>query len=651
MPTVSVSNKSLEEIAASIAPDHQATRLRAKGDSLTVKTGATSLWGRFKDAVRGQTDDKIRQAEAAMVEAFKKSSGGIEPNQEQRQIIADMVRGRGDATVQERLNQLKTGAGQARTAAAEASRAAAKALADAKQKAIEDQYKEISGGFMPRTADSEMIKAFARGESDHTQESLMEHLRPLAEAVPGAYAPLAPEREAKKAVLDQKISELKECRDFGEFEQKFSEVLKAREVLRECEGRINALGGNSHPKQDNNAMNQQVAEAVQQNPHLQGLDKAKAVAVAAYPGKCVDDAGARAFLDGIEADESLSAQEKLEVRDVVLRFAAREACLNSKDMYSLARSNDGCEKLLAQSATKELSAMGHEVVMSMNESPDAQKAFDLAGGSSNVPKPTDDAASSELKEAYRDVALVGIQAIVDKSPGVAPESKQALAAMKQGGIEAAKIKPSLLVEGATPEELGNQLVGSQVTLRAVNPIITKQAVAARANPNLSAQAKAAANLVFNASAEVQRYDNSKMQAGIPDSKGVVADMRQAKPELLEQYRNVANALTAVPGVKVEVAPELQPQIEPSPKIESVPEVKASSPAMKNRDKLQPPPKVKPDGPQVNHEVAPEQQSFKDKRAMFEAKSSNQQASEKPKIGQQYRPQGGGGSSVGGPGLK
>lgn len=545
MPIITHDNETtLLGIKNRMGADHGATQLRSDGNALTAKKGFTSLWGRIKDKVSGNTDQKIRAAETALAQAFAASSGGILPNEEQRRLIADTVRGRGNVRVNDRLDQLMAASAQAKEIAA--------------QRTLEfnSEYSNKSGGFSVRSTETDLIKAHVQGRSEHTDESLRAHLDDVAKQTAQDALPFAERRAELDEDFNRLTQELSECETFEAFDAKFTDALIAREAINQHQAAMNgALGSNPAAGFAQDAMNDAVMNAVQNNPHLQGADRAKAVAVAAIPFECTTDESAGQFLDQIANNDALTPEERIDVRNVALRYASREACLGSQDMTNLARGSGAPEKLMAVASKQQMNAMSQHVVDAVSSCKAYTNALTLNGKNPVLPEPgsPESLGTPGLEDGYREAAVVAIQEIVEQSEKLSPENKQVFSSIKQGGIEAGLIKPSLLVGDANAHDLGVQIASSQASLRAVAPAIVNNAQNMLKNAPESADLQAKAKMATHVCSLIQLYDNFKNhdELDLSKNKNISVDaIRNAQPEMLESYCNAVSGLIGENPVEV-----------------------------------------------------------------------------------------------------
>lgn len=685
-------NPNLEDMIAQIG-DSNAKSLRGGAHSISAKTGLTARLGSLWDRATKREETKALQAEAALVAAYKQSTGGIEPTAEQKALISSIVRGNHPEGIKAGMELLKRQADVKKEEVAMAAEyeqmtggiqptAEQKALISSiaqgnypqgaeagkellKQQAAKavmvNQYEKITEGIPPTDEQKALISDIAEGKHPEGAEVGKELLKQQAEAKNAQAAPIRAEIAPKKAEMDEIMEQLGECKNSQEVSEKLARLAQLQREVLTLEGK---LGLKNSLKNDDAAQDAQALQRVQQNKHLQGADKACAVAMARMPIECGGVDKTNEFIEAIQNDNSLSEEDKNLVLTSLARHAAKEVCLESLNMGDLGRSSSPSGRYLANLAQKELANVGEDIAGKLLLEADK---MDLVGmqnkETQRLAKPgTPEALKMKgLEDAYQSFSAAALNNIIEGAAKASPQAKNILGAVKQGAMDAAAVKPGLLEDGATPEDMGNQLVQAQLVLRAVNPVLGKKAAELnkpidkdnnRKAPEQFAKDQANAQMLINSMVVIQGYDSfmfKESPARLADGNwskvqnATIDAMRKKDPDLLKRYRQAGtnyagNGMAEGQSVKaaspaVQNSPAQGMDMNSGPAVEAEGEIRVnpkrlsvgdslrhSSSGAGKSQKAEAPDlpggkhKVKDDKPEK--EIDPEKMTFQQKRSLF-----------------------------------
>ncbi len=408
-------------------------------------------------------------------------------------------------------------------------------------------------------------------------------------------------------------------------------------------------------KNDVAEQNRQALEKIEQNQHLQGADKIGAVAMARIPVLCTKEdtqlvmdgakelTAAQEMIQDIKNNNDLTENEKNKVLQSVTKHASKVACINSNNIGDLARGNGPYEKFLSSIAQSELKDLAGDIANSMVAELDKVDALAMMGERSKLPEPGSSESQEQkgLEQAYQDLAVLGLQKVADGGEKLSPQGKDFMQAVKQGAMDAASLKPELLLNKATPEEMGDQMVQAQVVLRVVNPAISSQIIQLRASKDPAQAAKG--QFLLGVSQVLQGYDNC-MNKEKPETRpdghwtkpqnATIDAIRRNDPELLKKYREAGakyagNAKAADPSLKAsspaaQNMPANDMKADSSHDIQAEGEIEVKPKRLSVGDSLKHPASAhshKTDSPELpankpEKEVEPEKMTFQQKRAFF-----------------------------------
>ncbi|HCN31297.1 MAG TPA: hypothetical protein DIT64_21825 [Verrucomicrobiales bacterium] len=432
--------------------------------------------------------------------------------------------------------------------------------------ALASAFKKSTGEFDPTDEQKRMISDIVRGRHPGGVKAGLDALQNQAQQKKEEIAEIKNSSYPKcKQDIEDTIQQISQCKNSQEVDQSLTKLAQLQGQAKAMHGKLKheSPGPVNVADQKNQALAQ-----VEQNASLQGVEKSASVALASMAIKCVDDKGTEDFINSIKEDAGLDAGQQNQVLCKVASHSAKVACLSSQDMGNLARGNDPAEKFLSNITKMELQDVSKAVADKVVEKSQSVNASQLKGGHDRMPGAgTPESQNTPgLEQAYKELAVSGLQQIVAESEKVKPEGKAILNAIKQGGVEAAGIKPELLNDGATPDDLGNQLVASQVALRAVSPEISKRAIALRgsADPGERAQGE----MLVQTAVLIQGYDNCQRQE-TPEKfasgewakaqNSTINDIREENPQLLAEYRAAGSKYTAPNQAQNQVVDHSQQQ--------------------------------------------------------------------------------------------
>ena len=635
-------NPNLEDMIAQIG-DSNAKSLRGGAHSISAKTGLTARLGSLWDRATKREETKALQAEAALVAAYKQSTGGIEPTAEQKALISSVVRGNHPEGIK-------------------AGMAALKRQADDKNvETMVAEYKQMTGGIEPTAKQKELIFDIVRGNLPQGAEAGKQLLRHQANAKTIELQEVRDELAPKKAEIHEILEQLDGCKNSQEVSEKLARLSQLQREVLNLEGKLGVKGS---LKNDDAAQDAEALQRVQQNKHLQGADKVCAVAMARMPIECGGVDETNEFIEAIQNDNSLSEEDKNLVLTSLARHAAKDVCLGSLNMGDLGRNNSPSGRYLANLAQKELANVGEDIAGELLLEADK---MDLVGMQNKDTQKLAKAGTPEalemkgLEDAYRSFSAAALNNIIEGAAKASPQAKDILGAVKQGAMDAAAINPGLLEDGATPEDMGNQLVQAQVVLRAVNPVLGKKAAELnepidkdnnRKAPEQFAKDQANAQMLINSMVVVQGYDSCMFKespARVANGNwsrvqnATIDAMRKKDPDLLKRYRQAGanyagNGMAEGQSVKaaspaVQNSPAQGMDMNSGPAVEAEGEMQVkqkrlslgdslrhSSSGAGKSQKAEAPDlpggkhKVKDDKPEK--EIDPEKMTFQQKRSLF-----------------------------------